>query len=168
MKVKEKGLDQTTITRGNNLRPAVPNAKQFNAFREIEAMKLKGERLPEYVMNMGTPALLANAPTGEGSAAGKRKREDGDDAEGGARAEKKSKEEQFLWITYNGKKLAVNRATGVVVDKAEIEYQPGKVLRFENAGPDADWKQLKVRCFFASYPRLGLEREGSETVMLTL
>ncbi|KAJ9111259.1 hypothetical protein QFC22_006559 [Naganishia vaughanmartiniae] len=146
MKVKEKGLDQSSISRGTTtIRPAAPNAKQFNAFREIETMKLKGERLPEYVMSMGTPALLANAPTGDGAAAGKRKREDGgadDDVEGG-RADKRAKEEQFLWIVYNGKRLAVNRATGVVVDKAEIEYQPGKVLRFENAGPDADWKQLK-------------------------
>ncbi|KAJ9095332.1 hypothetical protein QFC21_005698 [Naganishia friedmannii] len=142
MKVKEKGLDQTSISRGSNTRPALPNAKQFNAFRELEALKARGERLPEYVMRMGAPGLLENAPTGEGSA-GKRKREDGDDAEGG-RAEKKAKEDQFLWIVYNGKKLAVNRATGVVVDKAEIEYVPGKVLRFENAGADADWKQLKV------------------------
>ncbi|KAJ9107134.1 hypothetical protein QFC19_002794 [Naganishia cerealis] len=145
MKVKEKGLDGKSISRGNNTRPAVPNAKQFNAFREIEAMKAKGERLPEYVMNMGTPALLANAPTEDSSASGnKRKRDGADDAEDAARAEKKAKEDQFLYITYNGKRLAVNRATGVVVDKAEIEFQPGRVLRFENAGPDADWKQLKV------------------------
>lgn len=104
-------------------------------------MKQKGEKLPEYVMNMGTAALLDTSHVGQL----KRKR-DGED-EGNDRAEKKpSKEAQVLTITYNNKQIAVNRATGVVIDKTEIEFAPGRVLRFENAGPEADWKTLKVCC----------------------
>lgn len=105
-------------------------------------MKQKGEKLPEYVMNMGTAALLDTSHVGQL----KRKR-DGEEDEGNDRAEKKpSKEAQVLTITYNNKQIAVNRATGVVIDKTEIEFAPGRVLRFENAGPEADWKTLKVCC----------------------
>lgn len=137
MKVVEKGIDTSNIQRNKDSRP---NHKQFSAFREIENMKQKGEKLPEYVMNMGSPALLDISHVGDVS--GKRKRDGGDDETG--RPEKKSKESQVLTITYNNKQIAINRATGVVIDKNEIEFAPGRVLRFENAGPDADWKQLKV------------------------
>lgn len=137
MKVAEKGIDTGNIQRNRDSRP---NHKQFSAFREIEQMKQKGEKLPAYVMNMGSPALLDTSHVGDVS--GKRKRDAGDDETG--RPEKKPKESQVLTITYNDKQIAINRATGVVIDKSEIHFDPGRVLRFENAGPDADWKQLKV------------------------
>jgi hypothetical protein len=137
MKVAEKGIDTSNIQRNKDSRP---NHKQFSAFREIEQMKQKGEKLPAYVMNMGSPALLDTSHVGDVS--GKRKRDGGEEETG--RPEKKSKESQVLTITYNDKQIAINRATGVVIDKSEIHFDPGRVLRFENAGPDADWKQLKV------------------------
>jgi hypothetical protein len=137
MKVAEKGIDTSNIQRKDN---RGTGGKQFSAFREIENMKQKGEKLPEYVMNMGSPALLDTSHVAGGN---KRKRDGEDD--GSDRVDKKPKEAQVLTITYNDKQIAINRATGVVIDKSEIAYAPGRVLRFENAGPEADWKQLKVR-----------------------
>lgn len=134
MKVKDKGIDPNTVQRNKDNRGA---GKQFSAFREIEILKQKGEKLPEYVMNMGSAALLDTSHL-----AGTKRKRDGEDE--GDRVEKKPKENQVLTITYNNKQIAINRATGVVLDKNEIEFAPGRVLRFENAGPEADWKQLKV------------------------
>lgn len=87
MKIKEKGLDPSTIQRGNTDanrdKKAGGVARKFNAFREMEKLKHGGH------------ANLAVIPDGlavvEGSGAAassgpKRKREDGDDDNDGKKA----------------------------------------------------------------------------------
>jgi hypothetical protein len=82
MKVKEKGIDSSTIQRGgskaegsgNKQDGAHPRVRKFNAFKEVEKIQASGGKLPEFIAG----------PTGGGE--GKRKRGADDDGSSGKRA----------------------------------------------------------------------------------
>lgn len=156
MKIKEKGLDPSTIQRGNtdaasrDKKSSSVNRK-FNAFREMEKLKHGGH------------ANLASIPDGmavksaDGAAATnpKRKREDGDDAEDAKKAKPTS-----LTITYNGKEMEVNLEDGSILKPEELVFEENSVIKFTNAGTEGDWQQLKADVIavgyeapFISYPK---------------
>ncbi len=109
MKVKEKGLDQSSIQRSdkagtpsssnNNGKPSFSGPRtfgKFNAFHELDRIKQNGGRLPDYILKeqRGITVGYEMKGTGaSGSGEGKRKRDGQDEAA----AEKKAKKVSVAW-----------------------------------------------------------------------
>ena len=47
-------------------------------------------------------------------------------------------------IEYRGVKLECDPVTGLVTDRDQVPFEKDAVIRFSGAGPNADWKDLKV------------------------
>ena len=52
---------------------------------------------------------------------------------------------QTFTLEYKDVKLQCDRVTGQVINKSEIPFEKDAVIKFSGAGPDADWKDLKVK-----------------------
>lgn len=167
MKAKEKGIDTRTLRRSatpstDRSTPAPGDKKpfaqaagiRFNAFREMDKIR-KGippalALIPDSVAVIGKPLHTFVDKSR------KRGREESADE----RPAKAMKTEvcgllvsasgpaltgQFFVLEYRGAKLDCDRLTGQVVDKSKVPYVKDAVIKFVGAGPNADWKDLKVR-----------------------
>jgi lupus La protein len=117
MKMVEKGIDPSTMNRGSGSgSQKMSNAgPRFNAFKELER-----------------------------EAAGKPNALSGAERERKPKVEQppKPKREDPLEMEFNGKKLTT-RPDGTI-DPEDVAFPHKSVLKFEGAGENANWKDLKV------------------------
>ncbi len=156
MKVKEKGLDASSIQRGakpdGSARPSGDKhdtrPKKFNAFKEVERIKASGGQVPDFIDAPGGAKRKRGADEESGEAK-KVKQVRGrwyaGEGHGYANTSCFSQETGPLTISYNDKPIQVDRKTGAVIDKSELAFPENAVLKFSNCGSEGDWKKLKVR-----------------------
>lgn len=133
MKMKEKGLDAESLQRGDG--PKVPKGSavnhKFNAFKEMA-----------FIAKNGKPSERASTSTGKD----KRKREEE------VEEDRKRKKIQEIIVEYLGTKHHVT-PEGTLADPSLLVPPTGHVLRFENCGPEGDWRILKVSSRFFVFVR---------------
>jgi len=124
MKMKEKGLDAESLQRGDG--PKLPKATnhKFNAFKEMA-----------FIAKNGKPSERGSSS----AAGGKEKRKREEEVE----EDRKRKKIQEILVDYLGVKHHVTEE-GTIAEPGMLVPPTGHVLRFEGAGPDGDWRVLKV------------------------
>lgn len=58
---------------------------------------------------------------------------------------------ETLYLTYNDVMVEIDPQTGKVLDTSKLAFPERAVLKFSNAGPAGDWKQLKADLVSAGF-----------------
>lgn len=157
MKAKEKGIPDSEIHKGKSDKQ---NPGKWNAFKEMNKIKTGGHpmlaKIPDEVKVIGKATSLHQK--------GERKRpRDDDEEEGGAKKEKievstvfggtlvtdsdSEQESPTFTLTYKGKDVECEKATGKVINRDQLEFESDCVVKFEGGSDNPEWKDLKVSSF---------------------